>query len=222
MESYYLRKKKQFCSPLIHNGKTVVDNKEKANIFNNYFISQLTVDDTSTDPLGEPPAAKHKISNKIIEPPVVYKILNNLNTNKATGPDGLSNKILKEAAPALAEPLCKLFNMCLTAGQFPDVWKEAHVIPLHKQLEKTNCSNYRPIISLLPCISKVFEKIIFRHMYEFLKQHDLISEKQSGFIPGDSTTNQLLKNFQELAQALDTGDEIRAVFLDFSKASDKV
>ena len=49
-------------------------------------------------------------------------------------------------------------------------------------------------------------------MYEFLKQHDLISEKQSGFIPGDSTTNQLLKIFHKLAQALDTGDEIRAVF----------
>ena len=207
--------------PFIHNGKTVVDNKEKANIFNNYFNNQSTVDDTSTDPLGEPPAAKHKISNTIIEPPVIYIILKNLNTNKATGPDGLGNKILKEAAPALAEPLCKLFNMCLTAGQIPDVWKEAHVIPLHKQLEKTNCSNYRPI-SLLPCISEVFEKNIFRHMYAFLKQHDLISEKQSGFIPGDSTTNQLLKNFHELAQALGTGDEIRAVFLDLSKAFDKV
>ena len=62
-------------------GKTIVDNKEKANIFNNYFISQSTVDDTSTDPLREPPAAKHKISNKIIEPPEVYNILKNLNTN---------------------------------------------------------------------------------------------------------------------------------------------
>ena len=59
-------------------------------------------------------------------------------------------------------------------------------------------------------------------MYEFLKQHDLISEKQSGFIPGDSTTNQLLKFFNELAQALNTGDKIRAVFLNFSKAFDKV
>ena len=132
----------------------------------------------------------------------------------------MSSKILEEAAPTLAEPLCKLFNMCLTAGQFP-VWKEAHVIPLHKQLQKTNCSNYRPI-SLLPCISKKFEKNIFRHMYEFLKQDDLISEKQSGFIPGDSTTNQLLTICLELAQALDTCDERRAVFLDFSKAFDKV
>ena len=153
------KKKQQFCPPLIHKRKIVVDNKEKTNIFNNYFISRSTVDDTSTDPLGEePPAAKHKISNTIIEPSVVYEILRNLDTNKATGPDGFSNKILKEAA---------------------------HVIPLHKKLEKTNCSNYRPI-SLLPCISKVFEKNIFRHMYEFLKQHDLISEKQSGLLPGDS------------------------------------
>ena len=119
------KKKEQFCSPLIQMER-YCKNKKKAHIF--YFISQSTVDDSSADPLGEPPAAKHKISNKMIKPPEVYKLLKNLNTNKTTGPDGLSNKILKEAAPVFTGPLCKLLNMCLAAGQFQDVCKEPLVI----------------------------------------------------------------------------------------------
>ena len=80
----------------------------------------------------------------------------------------------QEVAPALAEPLCKLLNICLNAGQFPEVWEEAHVIPIHRHFQKIICLNYRPT-SLLPYVSKVFEK----NVCDFLIKHDLILEKQS-------------------------------------------
>ena len=80
----------------------------------------------------------------------------------------------------------------------------------------TQCNNYRPV-NLLPCITKVFEKNIFQHLFSYLKNQNIISSKQSGFIPGDSTTNQL----PIIYSARDSGDEVHGVFLDFLKAFDK-
>ena len=83
--------------------------------------------------------------------------------------------------------------------------------------------NYRPI-SLLPLCGKIFEKIIFNNLYKHLTTHHLITKNQSGFQPGDSTTNQLIDLVDEIHQAFDSTKllEVRAVFLDISKAFDKV
>ena len=82
-------------------------------------------------------------------------------------------------------------------------------------------SNYRPI-SLLPVCSKIFEDILFNNIYKYLVANNLISEHQSGFRPGDSTTNQLLYLVHSIHLALDEKKEVRSVFLDISKAFDKV
>ena len=62
--------------------------------------------------------------------PEVKKILKSLNVNKATGPDGISNFLLKNTADVLAKPLCKLFNYSLEAGVFPNDWKTSNVVPV--------------------------------------------------------------------------------------------
>ena len=144
-----------------------------------------------------------------------------LDPSKATGADGLGNRILNEVAVPLAQPLSHLFNFCLSLGHFPDLWKMANVIPLFKKDDPLLCNNYRPI-SLLPCISKVFERILFNHIFAFLKFHKLIVKDQSGFIPGDSTINQLIAICNNLYKCIDDGDEMLAVFLDLTKAFDKV
>ncbi len=109
----------------------------------------------------------------------------------------------------------------MSVGFFPEVWKIAHVTPLFKKDDPQLCTNYRPI-SLLPCISKVFEKLLFNHIYSFLKAHGLIKENQSGFTPGDSTINQLIAICNKLYSCLDDGNEMIGVFLDFTKAFDRV
>ena len=83
--------------------------------------------------------------------------------------------------------------------------------------------NYRPI-SLLPICGKILEKLIFNHLYKYLHANNLITKNQSGFRPGDSTSNQLLYLIDEIHQAFDCTEsfEVRAVFLDISKAFDKV
>jgi hypothetical protein len=186
-----------------------------------YFVSQSTVDASSASLPGIVPDALHNTDIPHIERATVLKLLLSLDIGKATGPDGIGNRLLKEAAPSICDPLCALFNKSLQAGVFPDCWKRANVIPIHKKNSLTDCGNYRPI-SLLPCISKVFEKLIFNHVYSFWKEHNVISAKQSGFTPGDSTVNQLTSLSDAIYRAFENGTEVRAVFLDLSKAFDKV
>ncbi len=85
------------------------------------------------------------IGQKIILPEEVYEILVNLDIFKSTGPDGISNQLLREAAVPICEPLCHLLNYSLSTGYFPEVWKTAHVIPMHKKDNHMICNNYRPI-----------------------------------------------------------------------------
>ena len=95
--------------------------------------------------------------------------------------------------------------------------------PVHKKTDKQIYSNYRPI-SLLPILAKVFERIIFKNLYNHLTLNNLITKNQSGFRPGDSVTNQLLFFANEIHNAFDDKNclEIRSVYLDMSKAFDKV
>ena len=103
------------------------------------------------------------------------------------------------------------------------MWKIGNVIPIFKKGDKQLIKNYRPI-SLLPICGKMFEKIIFNNLYNYLNGNNLITKNQSDFRPGDSTTNQLLYLVNEIHKTFDDPRclEIRAVFLDISKAFEKV
>ncbi len=129
--------------------------------------------------------------------------------------------MLSETAVPIFELLCHLLNYSLSTEYFPEVWKTARVIRINKNDNHMLCNNYRPI-SLLCCVSKVFEKLLFKHIYNFLKVNSLLKKNQSGFTPGDSTINQMINICNKIHSQLDNDDEILALFLDLSKAFDKV
>ena len=95
------------------------------------------------------------------------------------------------------------------------------VVPVHKKSDKQILKNYWPV-SLLPICGKVFERLICNSLFEYFIENDLISSKQSGFKPGDSCTTQLISITHEIYQSFDDRFEVRGVFLDISKAFDKV
>ena len=105
----------------------------------------------------------------------------------------------------------------LSTSIYPDMWKIANVTPIFKKGDKQLIKNYRPI-SLLTICGKILEKIIFNNLYAYLHRNNLIAKNQSGFRPGDSTTNQLLYLLDEIHQAFDRTKslEVRAVFLAIS------
>ena len=151
----------------------------------------------------------------------ILKIIQNLNPNKAHGHDKISIRMLKLCDDSLCRPLELIFKDCLTNGIFPSDWKKGSIVPVHKKNDKQCLNNYRPI-SLLPICSKIFERLIFNKMFGFFIENDLISQHQSRFKPEDSCINQLLSITYEIYQLFDEGFDVRSVFLDISKAFDKV
>ena len=151
----------------------------------------------------------------------ILKIMQNLNPNKAHGHDKISIRMLKLCDNSLCRPLELIFKDCLTNEIFPSDWKKGSIVPVHKKNDKQCLNNYRPI-SLLPLCSKIFERLIFNEMFEFFIENNLISQHQSGFKPGNSCINQLLSITHETHQSFDDDFDVRSVFLDISKAFDKV
>ena len=106
-----------------------------------------------------------------------------------------------------------MYKKCLEKGCFPNEWKKENVVPVHKRNNKQLLKNYQPI-SLLPICGKVLDRLPYNSMFEFFIQNNLITPNQSGFKTGDSCINKII--------SFDDGYEVRGVFLDMSKALDKL
>ena len=151
----------------------------------------------------------------------IIKHIRKLNPNKAHGHDEIPVRLIKMFDKSIAKPLFIIYKNCIKHKYFPKKWKMANVIPVHKKNEKNLIKNYRPI-SLLPICGKIFEKLISDNLYFYILNNNFISDKQSGYRKKDSTVRQLLSITHEIHKAFDDSKEIRAVFLDISKAFDCV
>ena len=209
--------------PLFFEGNFITDCKHKAAIFNNYFAEQCTIFQTDS---VLPPLVYHTtktLSSFVIKIDEIKDILKVLKTNKAHGPDNISVSMIQLCGEDISVPLRIIFLNILDTGIFPEQWKQANVTPVHKKKDKQTVSNYRPI-SLLPIFAKIFERIIFKNLYNYFTLNKLITKNQSGFTPGDSGTNQLLSLVHDVHKGFDDNRclEVRSVYLDMSKAFDKV
>ena len=144
-------------------------------------------------------------------------VLKSHDSSKASGPDGINPRILKEGAIELSYPLCNLFNKSLSQGISPNNWKCANVAPIFKKGDKSDPQNYSPI-SLLSVVGKVMERLVHKKNYNFLIDKQFITNAQSGFTGGDSTINQLLLLYDTFCNALDEGKEVRAIFLRYKQS----
>ena len=208
--------------PIRHNGEFVTSDVQKADLFNDYFISISSVNNSNTDINIEPRITDdNNLSDIDITEQEVLDQINLLDTSKSYGPDGLPPRIIKEGGKALSKIIQKLFSISIDNNTFPLIWKSANVVPLYKKDNRDAITNYRPI-SLLSSVSKIFEKIIFKHIYNHFKDNFIISDFQSGFLPKRSTTTQLIDVYHTFCQAIDNEKEVRVVFLDISKAFDRV
>ena len=121
---------------------------------NNYFTSVFSEVDLPAAATRSNPATLYNITVSVAE---VESVLANLDTTKATGPDKISARLLKETAPVISTSLCSLYNKSLNQGVFPQEWKIANIVPAYKKGDKEYVENYRPI-SLLCIVLKVFER----------------------------------------------------------------
>ena len=126
--------------------------------------------------------------------------------------------MLKICDLAITKPLSIIFRNYINNSTFPDLWKKSNICPTHKEGEKQTINNYRAI-SLLPICGKIFERLVFNSLFEYLEKYNLLSLHQSGFRANDSCVDQLLSIVHNIYQAFDeyTTLESRGVFLDMIK-----
>ena len=163
-----------------------------------------------------------KLHNISITPKMVNKVIMNLDSSKASGPDCIPVLVLKNCEPELSYILAKLFNKCLKESCFPDCWKVSSVVPVFKNVgERSTAKNYRPV-SLLSVVSKVFEKLVNNRIVDHLEKCGLFSDFRYGFRSSRSTADLLIVVSDRIARAFNRSGATRAVALDISKAFDRV
>lgn len=147
---------------------------------------------------------------------VVYSIKSN-----AIGLDGLPLIFVKMILPFIVPVLTHIVNFAFTSSTFPRAWKLSKVLPVHKKSRFRRLEDFRPI-SILPCLSKVFEILAKEQVVSFLDVNCLVDRYQSGFRKGHSTGTALLHVSDEIRRAFQKKHLTLLVLLDFSKAFDSL
>ena len=151
----------------------------------------------------------------------VLSLLQSLDVTKASGPEGISARMLKGTAVAITPVVTKLFNLSLKSGTFPQAAKMSLIMPIPKSLDPTSPSNYRPI-SLLSILSKVLERHVSSHIFEELDLSCHPAFHQWGFRPGHSTGSALTTTIDDWLRSMDLGKPVCSVFFDVRKAFDSI
>ena len=201
--------------------KLVTDIRDRANILNKFFSSVFNPASTASPTLSAPPSSGvgEKLDSIELTASEVREVLLSLDPNKACGPDNIPGSLLQNTAAEIAPSLCKIFNLSLSRGVVPVLWKRANVTPVFKKDGPTLAENYRSI-SLLCIVSKVLERCVFNHCYPHFAP--LLYNLQHGFLRGKSTVTQLLEVYHDILDMVAGGQEIDAIHLDLYKAFDKV
>ena len=217
-----LNKQNVHGGSLTHNGLPCPSDTEKANSLNDFFSMCFN---TSCQPISTIMTSAidgHECPPELLcTEEEVCSLLKSIDTSKASGPDGVSARMLKSTADVIAPSVTKLFNFSIRCCRPPSSWKVSSVVPIPKVPKASSTADFRPI-SLLPILSKVLE----RHFYFLIREHLLtsspLSNCQWGFQPGKSTVSALLDTTHSWFQHLEQGEEVGAVFFDFKKAFDSV
>ncbi|CAH8566009.1 unnamed protein product [Dicrocoelium dendriticum] len=151
----------------------------------------------------------------------VAQLLANLDGTKPAGPDGLHPLVLKSLSTILSPIVTDLFNRSLSEGLLPVDWKCAVVKPIPKGGDPSKVDNYRPIC-LTPILAKVAEKIVKKRLLQLLQSNEVLTPAQHGFMQGRSCITNLLVTRHEWLKAINKGKSVDVIFIDFSKAFDKV
>ena len=214
-------KNKHGVGPLLReDGTLAVEDKEKAQILNDFFASVFTVDNGNMPDFPDRSDGSN-IENVVFTQAKVHDSLKSLPNKLSRTPDGLPALLLKKLAFGLSEPLCSLFNVSFNSGELPKIWLTAEVTAVYKKGLASNASNYRPVS--LTCIAcKVMESIIKDKLISHLVANDLLTEHQHGFLPKKSVSTQLLECFNYYSEAFMQKQPVDVIFLYYCKAFDSI
>lgn len=208
-------------------GDSKISNKaDIANNFNKFFAEvgpNLARKINSQRPFSDflsTPFDKSIFLNPVSEMEIL-EITNTFKNGKSSGFDDINPGVIKQIAPFVVQPLAHIFNLSMVTGVFPSALKIAKVIPIYKKDDPHTFSNYRPI-SVLPCFSKILERLIYNRLFNFLSSYDILHDNQYGFRKNHSTDLALIDIYNKISSALSKHHHTIGLFLDLSKAFDTI
>jgi len=220
------RRTKEIVREIVSNGVEVQDRQVIADTFIEYFSNigvQLdrNIPCAQSSPLDFMGASSpNSIFIQPSLPAEITSIVHSLPT-KSSNFNAVPVFIFKQIIDIVSPVISNLFNRSINTGVFPDCLKLARVVPIYKSGDRCNTNNYRPI-SILPVLSKVFEKIMFIRLQSFIKSNNLLNDHQFGFREKSSTSDAVSQFLDFVFESFNAKISLLAVFLDFSKAFDTV
>ena len=147
--------------------------------------------------------------------------MKSIDPSSSPGPDGVPAYIYHHFAEELANPVMRIWQQSLNSGIMPEGIILAIIVPILKSTDKSLPANYRPI-ALTNHLTKIFERVLRKVIVKHMEENDLMNRTQHGFRKGHSTVTQILTYYDSILTMLEEGNSVDSVYLDFSKAFDKV
>jgi len=148
-------------------------------------------------------------------------IISRLKPKKSSGHDGITPYLLNNIKSQISNPISTLINMSIETSVVPDCLKLAKIVPIYKAKQKNDFANYRPV-SLLPAISKILEKVIYKRLYTFLDSSNIFNGNQFGFRTKHNTIDAVTKFVNDITESLDKKESSLAIYCDLSRAFDTI
>lgn len=207
----------------VNNNKIITDPIQIASKFNDYFINLPKISSEQTSSHNSVSLANSSVTFFLAptDEHEIRNIIKSLNNTNSTGYDELSTKVIKSCIHELSPLLAHLVNLSFKNGQFPSSLKFSVVVPLFKKGEKDDIGNYRPI-TLIPVLSKIFEKTFHKRLTSFCTRFSIIRSEQHGFQKGKSTSLACFKIIKQISYFMDKRIPVSMILFDLSRAFDYV
>ena len=201
-----------------------------SSIMNNHFVNKVRSIRKNLPPSSGDPfqIIRQNMQNKSckfqfqsVHPDVVLGILSSLKNTKSCGIDNIDSYVLKIAKFELVPAITHIVNLCISTGTFPQQWKLAKVVPLHKKDSKSLPENYRPV-ALLCVMSKILEKTVFLQLIGYFEGNSILHPSHHGFRSLHSTCTALLELHDRWLRAVSKDEFVAVVLVDLSAAFDVV
>ena len=202
-------------------GTLHTDPKEKANLLQNQYCKAFSNPHKENLKKDFDTICNETISDIEITIKDIIEAIKEIPTYASPGPDKLPAIVLKECADQLCKAVLIIWRKSLDTGEIPDILKLQTIIPVYKKGSKTLPENYRPV-SLTSHLTKLFERILRRKLILHIESNNLLSDNQHAFRSGRSCLSQLLQHIEYVLETLEKKCNIDVIYLDFSKAFDKV
>ena len=220
------RKYRQCCTEFVSNGDALEDGKLIANKFNDFFVN-VGSSLAKIIPLSPKNPTDYVMQNIDtifnINPVTEDGIIKTMGQFKASadGWDSLKPSIIKNIKEYVKLPLAHICNLSFRTGVFPTGLKLANVAPVFKANDKLTFTNYRPV-SFLPVFSKLVERLMYNRLVTYINENRLLHKYQFRFQEDKATYMAFIVLIEKVTEAIDKGESVVGVFLDFSKAFDTV